>query len=153
VNRLDYDFTHESGYFPRHIETNTDVDMARWLEKVIYMVPVAPRPDGYNPLDVKRLDPKWIGRLGQTGRDCYDAVIRKDVRGLAASMNDCMECWEALLPCVLTHPTITTDLKGILKYYQQRYAGAMYSGCGGGYLYVVSEEPVPGGFQVQIRTA
>ena len=29
----------------------------------------------------------------------------------------------------------------------------MYSGCGGGYLYVVSEEPVPGGFQVKVRMA
>jgi hypothetical protein len=27
----------------------------------------------------------------------------------------------------------------------------MYSGCGGGYLYVVSEEPVPGGFKVKVR--
>jgi hypothetical protein len=27
----------------------------------------------------------------------------------------------------------------------------MYSGCGGGYLYVVSEEPVPGGFQIRVR--
>jgi hypothetical protein len=29
----------------------------------------------------------------------------------------------------------------------------MYSGCGGGYLYVVSDEPVPGAFQVQVRTS
>jgi len=27
----------------------------------------------------------------------------------------------------------------------------MYSGCGGGYLYVVSAEPVPGGFRVKVR--
>ena len=27
----------------------------------------------------------------------------------------------------------------------------MYSGCGGGYLYVVSEEPVPGAFHVKVR--
>ena len=27
----------------------------------------------------------------------------------------------------------------------------MYSGCGGGYLYVVSEEPVPGSLHVQVR--
>lgn len=35
--------------------------------------------------------------------------------------------------------------------YQDRYAGAMYSGCGGGYLYVVSEELVPGALRVNIR--
>jgi hypothetical protein len=29
----------------------------------------------------------------------------------------------------------------------------MYSGCGGGYLIVVSEKPVPGAFQVNVRVA
>jgi hypothetical protein len=27
----------------------------------------------------------------------------------------------------------------------------MYSGCGGGYLFVASEEPVPGAFHVNVR--
>ncbi len=42
VNRLDFDFTHEGGIFPSHIESCNDQDVARWLEKVIHMVPVAP---------------------------------------------------------------------------------------------------------------
>ena len=41
----------------------------------------------------------------------------------------------------------------ILTSYQKRYAGAMYSGCGGGYLFVISKEPVPGAFQINIRLA
>ena len=153
VSRIDYDANHEGGFFPVHIESCNDAAVARWLERVIHMVPVAMRPEGYNPLDVKQLDPQWVGRLGQTGKDCFDAIIHKDIKGLAASMNQCMTCWEKLLPCTVRHPTIKTDLLGILGYYQKRYAGAMYSGCGGGYLYVVSDEPVPGSFNVQIRTA
>ena len=39
----------------------------------------------------------------------------------------------------------------LLRYYQSRYAGAMYSGSGGGYLYVVSEETVPGAFRVTVQ--
>ena len=54
------------------------------------MVPVAPRPEGYNPLGVKNLDPQWIRRLSQSGKDCYLAIIARDLRGLAASMNECM---------------------------------------------------------------
>ena len=50
-------------------------------------------------------------------------------------------------------PLVIIDLMAILAYYQKRYYGAMYSGCGGGYIYVVSDEPVPGGFQVKVRTA
>jgi len=153
VNRLDFDCHHECGIFPRHIESNNDPQVARWLEQWVQMVPVAPRPDGYNPLGVKNLDRRWIGRLGQSGKDCYDAILARDAQALGASMNACMECWETILPHTVRHPTISIDLPGLLRYYQSRSAGAMYSGCGGGYLYVVSEEPVPGGFRVKVRIA
>ncbi len=152
VSRLDFDAAHAGGVFPAHIESNNDPQIGGWIESVVSMLPVAPRPEGYNPLGVKNLDPQWIGRLGQSGKDCYDAIVARDLKGLAASMNECMCCWDAILPCVLRHPTLTVDLVALLKHYQARYPGAMYSGCGGGYLYVVSEEPVPGAFRVTVRT-
>jgi hypothetical protein len=153
VNRLDYDADYEGGIFPRHIESNNDPGVAKWLERVIHVLPVGPRPPGYNPLGVMNLDPKWIARLGRTGRECYDAIVGMDASALGKSMNDCMECWEAILPRTVRHPCISIDLVGIQRFYRERYQGAMYSGCGGGYLFVVSEEPVPGSFCVHIRTA
>jgi len=151
VSRLDFDFEYEGGCFPTHIESNCDPKVAQWLESVIHFVPVCERPDGYNPLGIKNLDPSWIGRLGQTGKDCHDAIVSRDLSGLGSSMNACMECWEAILPHTVAHPTIELDLKAILASYQSRYAGAMYSGCGGGYLIVVSETLVPDSFTVKVR--
>jgi hypothetical protein len=153
INRLDFDFRHEGGIFPKHIESNNDPAVARWLEEVIHMVPIMPRPEGYNPLGVKNLDPAWIRRLGQTGADCYAAIVGRDANGLGRSMNECMSCWEAILPHTVRHATIALDLPAILGYYQGKYAGAMYSGCGGGYVYVVSETPVPGAIRVNVRIA
>jgi len=153
INRLDYDFNFEGGYFPIHIESNNDPGVARWLERVIYMVPVSQRPAGYNPLEEQNIDPGWIQRLSQTGKDCFNAIVSKDAQALGASMNECMICWQNVLPNTVRHPTITIDLMAILAHYQERYIGAMYSGCGGGYLYVVSDEPVPDGFKVDIRVA
>ena len=63
--------TTRAAYFPAHVESNTDPEVARWLEKVIHMVPGRATPDGYNPLGVKHLDPEWIRRLGQSGKDCF----------------------------------------------------------------------------------
>jgi len=114
---------------------------------------VEPRPMDYSPLGVKKLDPVCVGKLGQSGRDCYRAILAKDLVGLGAAMNLCMACWEALLPGTVRHPTLKVDLCGLLKHYQRQYPGAMYSGCGGGYLYVVSDQPVPGAFHVQVRVA
>jgi hypothetical protein len=151
VSRLDYDFSYEGGYFPIHVESNNDPQVAGWLEEVIYMVPVAQRPLMYSPLGIKNLDPEWVAHLSQSGKDCYAAILARDIKALGASMNWCMTCWEKILPHTVRHPLITVDLLAFLGYYQKRYAGAMYSGCGGGYLYVVSDEPVPGAFQVKVR--
>ena len=151
INRLDFSYDFEGGLFPVHVESCAEDRVIDWLESVVWMVPVAQRPEGYNPLETKNLDPEWIRRLGRTGGECYEAVVGRDARGLGESMNRCMECWEAILPGTVRHPSLEVDLKAVLSYYQTRYIGAMYSGCGGGYLYVVSEEPVPGGFRVRIR--
>ena len=153
INRLDYDYHHEGGCFPVHVESNTDPETALWLDQHIYMVPIAQRPHGYDPLESQHLEPEWVHRLGQTGRDCFDAILAKDATGLGQSMNDCMVCWETILPRTVFDTTISLDLMEILAFYQKRYYGAMYSGCGGGYIYVVSDEPVPGGFQVKVRVS
>ncbi len=151
INRLDYDASVDDGYFPAHVESNTDPVVAAWLEGVLHVLPVNQRPAGYSPLGVKNLNPKWVRRLGQSGRDCFAAILARDVRALGASFNECMLCWETLLPQTVRHPALSVDLVGLMRHYQSRYAGAMYSGCGGGYLYVISDEPVPGALKVHVR--
>ena len=153
VSRLDYDARHRGGIYPVEIESCCDLQVTRWIEQVIHVLPVAPRPPGYSPLGVKNLDPAWVQRLGRSGQDCYAALLTRDVRALGASFNECMACWENILPHTVRHPTLTVDLAALLRCYQARYPGAMYSGCGGGYLLVASEEPVPGTFTVDVRVA
>lgn len=153
INRLDYSFKRHGGIFPSHIESCNSTRIARWLEKVLHLIAVEPRPNGYHPLGVRNLDPKWVARLGQSGRNCFGAIVKMDVDALGASLNLNMKCWETLLPQVIRHSLLRPDLPALLKAYQRHYPGAMYSGCGGGYLIVASEEPVPGAFKVNVRTA
>ena len=153
VNRLDYDFNEHGGVFTSHIESCNSPRVAKWLSSVLHLIPVEPRPDGYSPLSIKNLKPAWVARLGQAGKDCYDAIVKRDVEKLGASFNLNMKCWETLLPHVVRHPALRVELMPILKAYQAQYSGAMYSGCGGGYLIVASETPVPGAFKVTVRVA
>lgn len=150
ISRLDYDFCVAGGYFPAHIESICDAEVARWLEDALYLVPVNQRPPGYNPLGVKHLNPESIQELGETGRECFNAILNKNVHSLGASMNHCMKCWETILPHTVEHPSINIDLKAILAWFQARYPGAMYSGCGGGYMIVASERPVPGSVRIKV---
>jgi hypothetical protein len=61
-----------------------------------------------------------------------------------------MAAWQALLPCTDRHHSIKADLCALLKFCQQQCPGAMYSGCGGGYLYLVSGSQTLGGGAVAI---
>jgi hypothetical protein len=76
-----------------------------------------------------------------------------DAKALGASLNLNMKCWETLLPQVVRHPALRVELLPILQAYQKQFLGAMYSGCGGGYLIIVSEKPVPGAFKINVRVA
>lgn len=151
VNRLDYDHAIQGGVFPCHVESCNSAVVARWLSRVLYLIPVEPRPDGYSPLGVKNLKPVWVAKLGQSGQDCYAAIVRRDLQALGASLNLNMQCWATLLPHVVKHPLLRLDLMKLLRAYQAEYPGAMFSGCGGGYLIVASDRPVPGAFQVTVR--
>jgi hypothetical protein len=153
VNRLDYDFNFDNGIFPAHIESCNSPKVARWLSNVLHLISVEPRPEGYSPLGEKNLEPKWVARLGQSGKDCFDAIVKMNALALGTSLNLNMKCWERLLPQIVRHPLIRLDLMPLLKAYQQQYLGAMYSGCGGGYLIVVSNEPVPGAFKINVRVS
>jgi hypothetical protein len=151
VSRLDFDAKVEGGVFPAHIETNEEPEVAAWIEESIKILPVSQRPPGYSPLGIKNLDPAWIRRLGASGRACFDALLGRDMAALQASMNECMLAWEVLLPCTLRHPGLQVDLSGLLEHYRREYGGAMFSGCGGGYLYVATERRVPGSFLARVR--
>ena len=153
ISRLDYDVRVEGGIFPCHVESTSDPTVVRWLERVLHLIPVGPRPLGYSPLGRKNLEPEWIRRLAQSGRDCFDAIVGRDAAALGRSMVECSLTWDAILPDTLAHPTIKLDLKRLLAEYQSTYEGAMYSGCGGGYLVVASESEVPGSFAISVRTA
>jgi len=151
VSRMDFDAAVDGGVFPVRVETTEDPDIAAWLERVIRILPVAQRPADYNPLEIRRIEASWVRRLGRSGRDCWDAIISRDLGGLVNSFNETMEAWSAMLPGTVRHHSIEADLEGIIAAYRAEYGGALYSGCGGGYLFVPTERPVPGSFGMRVR--
>lgn len=151
VSRMDFDHAADGGVFPARVESNNDPEIAAWLERVIKILPVAQRPADYNPLEIKQLEASWVRRLGRSGRDCWNAILSRDLSALATSFNETMEAWAALLPGTLRHRSLDCDLEGIYAAYRDEYGGALYSGCGGGYLFVPTEREVPGSFSIRVR--
>lgn len=151
VSRMDFDAAVDGGVFPVRVETSDDPEIAAWIESVIHVVAVSQRPLGYNPLEIRRVDAAWARRLGRSGRECWDAIISRDLGALGHSFNETMEAWVAMLPCTVGHRLIDVDLEAILAWYRSEYGAALYSGCGGGYLFVPTEREVPGSFGIRVR--
>jgi cytidyltransferase-like protein len=56
INRLCYN----GGYWPEKIESITKEEVCDWLSEVIHLVPLEPRPDGYDPLKIKHLEKSLV---------------------------------------------------------------------------------------------
>jgi cytidyltransferase-like protein len=143
VNRLGYN----GGYWPETIESTTRNDICEWLSGVIHLVPLEPRPDGYDPLKLIHLEKPLVRELGEAGDMCWDAVMNKNIARLGQALTNTLLSWKKILP--LTVPDwVMTEME--TKYFPN-YPGAVTSGSGGGYVIVVSENEVEGSIKVKIR--
>lgn len=143
INRLYYN----GGYWPERIESTTEKDICDWLSDVLHLVPLEPRPEGYDPLKVMHLEKPLIRKLGEAGDLCWKAILKKDVNGLGKALTNTLLSWKKILP--LTVPDWV--MKEMETKYFLHYPGAITSGSGGGYVIVVSEKKIEGSIKIKIR--
>lgn len=143
INRLYY----KGRYWPEHIDTSVDAEICDWLSGVIHLVPLKPRPEGYDPLKVKHLEPALVRELGDAGDLCWESILKKDVVGLGLSMKQTFLAWKKLLP--FTVPDWV--MQELETNYFPYYPGAITSGSGGGYVMVASEKEIPGALKIKVR--
>jgi len=143
VNRLFYN----GGYWPERIDSSTKKVTCDWLSDVLYLVPLEPRPDGYDPLKEMHLEKGFIRELGEAGDMCWDAIINRDIFKLGKSLTNTLLSWKKILP--LTVPDwVMNEME---KSYFPKYSGAITSGSGGGYVIVASEKEVEGAIKIKVR--
>ena len=143
INRLYYN----GGYLPEKIDSTIDKDICDWLSNVIHLVPLKPRPEGYDPLKVMNLKKQFVRELGESGQNCWESILNKDIAGLGKAMTDTLILWKKILPL-----TVPDDIMEEMETnYFPKYHGALTSGSGGGYVFVVSENEVPGAVRIKVR--
>jgi len=141
INRLYYD----GDYWPAEITSLIDSETAAWLEESIQLIPVSPRPDGYDPLIVKNLEKKWVELLGRSGEECWRAIRQHDIVLLGESLNDTLLAWRKLLP-----NTVPDHIMEQVSAFDSCY-GRSLSGCGGGYVIVAADEPIDGSVRIKVK--
>jgi cytidyltransferase-like protein len=143
INRLYYN----GGYWPERIDPTIDPGICEWLSDVLHLVPLEPRPAGYDPLKIMHLEKPLIKELGEAGTLCWESILKKDLSGLGRGMTDTFHSWKKILP--LTVPDWVSDVMET-KFFPF-YAGAITSGSGGGYVIVASEKEVEGAIKIKVR--
>jgi cytidyltransferase-like protein len=143
INRLYYN----GCYWPERIESTIDKEICDWLSDILWLVPLEPRPDGYDPLKIMHLERPLIKELGESGEKCWQAILKKDTHGLGIAMKETFLSWRKILP--LTVPDwVMNEME--TKYFPN-YSGAITSGSGGGYIIVVSDKLVGNAIKIKIR--
>jgi cytidyltransferase-like protein len=143
VNQLSYN----GGYWPEKIESLTDKGTCDWLSDVIHLVPLEPRPTGYDPLKIRNLKKSFIRELGEAGDRCWESILKKDINGLGRALTNTLITWRKMLPLTVPDDIMT---KMETKYFNN-YAGAVTSGAGGGYVIVISEVEIEGAIKIKVR--
>ena len=143
INRLYYD----CGFWPAKIDNCLDPETCDWLSEVINLIPLDPRPAGYNPIAVKNLKKEYVKKLGGAGNLCWESILNKDINGLGMSMTETFLAWRNILPNTVPDWL----MKEMESKYFPFYPGAITSGSGGGYVVVVSEKEIEGAIKVKVR--
>lgn len=143
ISRLYYD----GKYWPSDIKTSIDPSICEWLSDVIYLIPLEPRPSGYDPIAVKHIDKEYVKELGNSGNECWESIINKDIYGLGKAMTKSFLAWKKMLPNTVPD-YIMNEME---TKYISNYPGAITSGSGGGYAVVVSERNIKGAIRIKVK--
>ncbi|MGD2035216.1 MAG: adenylyltransferase/cytidyltransferase family protein [Bacteroidales bacterium] len=137
----------KNSYWPSKITVVDDEKILNWLEKHIYMVTLWPRKDGYSATGGAQINETNVGRLTRAAEHCFDAIMKRNLKDLGRYVIESFEGQTALFP-----NTLTDETAGIIDQYKNNVLGWKLSGAGGGgYLILISDEPVENAIQIKIR--
>jgi cytidyltransferase-like protein len=143
LNRLDY----RGGYWPEKITTQSDEKILGWIEKNLYLVPLGPRPSGYDVFKGKSITPAKARALAAAADGCWKAIHKMDLAEFGRQFRASYEAQVAMFP-----EMSNAGIRKMIRQYQDRCLGWKLSGAGGGgYLVLVSQETIPGAIQLKIR--
>lgn len=138
---------YSGNYWPDRIEKIYDEEILSWLESHLFMITLWPRPEGTDLLTRTHINVSNIQRLATAAEDCWNAILEKDIMKFGKAFRNSFEAQVAIFPDMVNEKIIR-----IIEEYQKNTIGWKLSGAGaGGYLVLVSEEPVEHAMKLKIR--
>ena len=138
---------YENAYWPTRIDKLRDERAYKFVEQALYLVPLGPRGPEFDVLSDTKIDEAGAQRLAEAADLCWDAIGARDVEGFGAAMRAGFEAQVAMFP----HMMNDTLAEQIERYCDHALGWKVSGAGGGGYLILVADAPVDGGFQIVVR--
>ena len=143
LNRLNYD----GGYWPENIESVKDAEVLDFIEKNLWLIPMAPRSGSYDVLENTNIDAAGAERLSRAAIECWNAINAKDVDAWGKATTESFNAQIAMFPNMMAEHVVKAinEYKDSVKGYKITGAG------GGGYLVIINDTPIKNALQIRIR--
>jgi cytidyltransferase-like protein len=134
-------------YWPARIESIHDEAVIQFVEKSLYLVPLGPRGSDYDVLSKTFISRDGAKALADAALACWDGIQRQNIRDFGLSFRAAFEAQISMFPLMYTEPVAE-----IIAHYRNRALGWKLSGAGGGgYLILVSDQPIEKAIRIHIR--
>ncbi|OYU95947.1 MAG: cytidyltransferase [Bacteroidetes bacterium B1(2017)] len=138
---------YSGGYWPSSIERNLEEEVLQFLESNLYLVSLGPRQEGYDVLVNTQISKARAIALAEAAENCWQAILSKDCRALGSALTHSFHAQIAMFPNMVDE----TILAKIAEYKNSALGWKVSGAGGGGYLILVSDEPIEGAQQITIR--
>ena len=143
VNRLNYG---KENYWPDFIESETNKNILEFIEKHLYFITLSPRVGNFNVLSDTNINEANAKDLADAANGMWLALQNQNLKDFGKAMRESFEAQITMFPHMVNPHIIE-----ILDSYKDKALGWKLSGAGGGgYLVLVSENPVPNAIQIRI---
>lgn len=144
LNRLDYS---PGNYWPEKITTVNEEAILTFIENHLWFINLSPRDQDYNVLINTEINTEKARSLATASQATWEAIINRNLHKFGHYFRLSFESQATMFPNM-----VTGKIRKSIDQYRDKALGWKISGAGGGgYLVLVSENPVENAMQIKIR--
>ncbi len=138
---------YDNAFWPKKFESVHDEKIITWLEDHLYMVLLWPREKGLDLLKETYINTENVKALANAAERCWKAIMDRDLESFASAFLDSFNAQVKMFPAM-----VNNEVQRAIDEYKDGALGWKLAGAGGGgYMILVSKEPIKGAMRIKVR--